>query len=251
VDHLADNAPVILAMGGDGTVRSVAQVCYEKGLGMGIIPRGTFNYFARDLGIHLDPIKACEQFLNNIPKPVSIGVVNGTVFLNNASFGLYTELIKKRERDNKVYGRYRIIGFLSGLYSLFCYKRIFSVQIKDGGENLFFETPMIFVGNNTLQLENLKMKGADYTRKDVFALIILSASTWTQRLKLIFHGFLWKIWCAQTVKQRPTKNFTLLLNKKDIKLAIDGEIMPFTTPTYFQKDNENLRVIYPEKQDTP
>jgi diacylglycerol kinase family enzyme len=89
---------IVVAAGGDGTINLVAGVVLGSGLPFGVIPLGTFNYFARDLGIPLEPRAAALALAQGHVRRVHVARVNGHLFLNNASFGLYRHLLEERER---------------------------------------------------------------------------------------------------------------------------------------------------------
>ena len=99
----------VVAVGGDGTINTVAQAAHAVGCAMGVIPQGTFNYFARTHGIPGDAAEAARMLLQAQPVPVQVAAINDRVFLVNASLGLYPELtrrfVQRRERDsNPRYG---------------------------------------------------------------------------------------------------------------------------------------------------
>lgn len=87
----------VVAVGGDGTLNTVAQAAHAAGCAMGVVPQGTFNYFARTHGIPADPADAVRQLLLSVPAPVQVAGINDRVFLVNASLGLYPELLEDRE----------------------------------------------------------------------------------------------------------------------------------------------------------
>src|SRR5262245_58597943 len=82
----AQNRPgILVAAGGDGTLNAVAAEARAQGLPLAVIPLGTFNYFARDLGIPVDPAVAARLLIEGTLRKVPVGQVNGQLFLNNAS----------------------------------------------------------------------------------------------------------------------------------------------------------------------
>ena len=101
VDRGAD----ALAMaGGDGSQAIVATVAAEKGLPYACIPAGTRNHFALDLGVDRDDVVgALDAFVDGGERIVDLAEVNGRVFVNNVSLGLYAEAVQREEyRDAKV-----------------------------------------------------------------------------------------------------------------------------------------------------
>ncbi len=79
----------VIAVGGDGSLNTVAQAAHAAGCAMGVIPYGTFNYFARAHGIPTEPSAAARLLLDARPQPVQVGGINDRVFLVNASLGIY------------------------------------------------------------------------------------------------------------------------------------------------------------------
>jgi len=87
----------VVAVGGDGTLNTVAQAAHAQGCPMGVVPGGTFNYFARSHGIPADPTEAVRMLLRSRPAPLKVAGINDRVFLVNASLGLYPDLLEDRE----------------------------------------------------------------------------------------------------------------------------------------------------------
>ena len=101
VDRGAD----ALAMaGGDGSQAVVAAIAAERGLPYACIPAGTRNHFALDLGVDRDDVVgALEAFTDGGERTVDLAEVNGRVFVNNVSLGLYAEAVQhKAYRDAKL-----------------------------------------------------------------------------------------------------------------------------------------------------
>lgn len=94
--QLAPDAAVVVA-GGDGTVAAAARALAGTERRLGIVPLGTFNNFARGLGIPLDAELAARAAARGRPRPVSLGRVNGRPFLEAASLGLFGDLINLGE----------------------------------------------------------------------------------------------------------------------------------------------------------
>src|SRR5215204_70471 len=89
---------VVVAAGGDGTVSTVGALLAGTDVTLGVLPTGTLNHFAKDLGIPLDLNAATEVIARGATTLVDVGEVNGHIFLNNSSIGLYTTIVSERER---------------------------------------------------------------------------------------------------------------------------------------------------------
>jgi len=93
---VADGADALAMAGGDGSQAVVAMVAAEHGLPYACIPAGTRNHFARDLGVDRDDvIGALDAFVGGRERRVDLAEVNGRVFVNNVSIGLYAEAVQR------------------------------------------------------------------------------------------------------------------------------------------------------------
>ncbi len=87
-------AEVLGVAGGDGSVAAVASVAVERELPLMVVPVGTLNHFARDLGLDLArPLQALEVFYTGHERRVDVGRINGRLFINNVSLGVYAEML--------------------------------------------------------------------------------------------------------------------------------------------------------------
>ena len=97
-DAIQKSYDVIVAGGGDGTVNAVASaIIGNSAIKLGILPMGTLNHFARDLGIPIDMEKAVETIVTGHVKSIDVGEVNGKIFINNSGLGLYPAMVRLRE----------------------------------------------------------------------------------------------------------------------------------------------------------
>jgi diacylglycerol kinase family enzyme len=96
---------VLVAGGGDGTVSAAAAALADGDVVLGVLPLGTLNHFAKDLGIPLDLDAAAAAIVAGRTARVDVGEVNGRVFVNNSSIGLYPEIVLDRERQRRRLGR--------------------------------------------------------------------------------------------------------------------------------------------------
>src|SRR5665213_1862239 len=98
---VGDGVTIVVAAGGDGTVNGVASVLLNTDAVLGVIPLGTLNHFAKDLGIPLGLEEAVANLVTGRTIKVDVGEVNGRPFLNNSSLGLYPSLVRQREETQK------------------------------------------------------------------------------------------------------------------------------------------------------
>ena len=158
---------VLVAVGGDGSINLVASQAWRMGLPMGVIPQGTFNYFARAHGISQDAEAAMRQLLDGVRhrrvRPVQVGLLNEHVFLVNASLGLYPQLLADRELFKQRFGRSRWVAAWAAVATALRGPRYLQLRLgTPGAGETTVRTPTLFVGNNPLQLDQLGMPEAPW-----------------------------------------------------------------------------------------
>ena len=96
------DADVVVAAGGDGTINSVTSQLLNTKKALGILPLGTMNHFAKDLHIPLELEAAVETIIEGHLANVDLGEVNGHIFVNNSSLGLYPSIVREREKQQRL-----------------------------------------------------------------------------------------------------------------------------------------------------
>ena len=135
-----------MAAGGDGTLNAVAQVTLGSGCEFGVIPQGTFNYFGRTHSIPSDATEATRALLTARVYPVQVGLVNGRVFLVNASLGLYRQSLEDREEQKQRFGRSRLVAAWAALGTILRGYRPMLIKLQREDEELELRTLTLFVG---------------------------------------------------------------------------------------------------------
>ena len=154
---LSENRHLVVAGGGDGTVSAVAGVLAGTDAAIGVLPMGTLNHFAKDVGIprHLEAAVR-NMFIGQVTN-VDVGEVNGRVFVNNSGIGFYPHFVRQREEQEQ-HGHVKRVAFVLALRSMI--RRYFRLRIKvrmDQAEALEHVTPFLFVGNNRYQTAGLEI----------------------------------------------------------------------------------------------
>ncbi len=233
----ADDSAVV-AVGGDGTINTVAQAAHAAGCIMGVIPDGTFNYFAREHGVPSETAEAICWLLNAHPQPVQISAINERVFLVNASLGLYPDLLQDRETWKARFGRSRVVALTAGLNTLLRAQRRLTLHVEWKQQTRDLRTLTLFVGNNQLQLEQLGLAG-DATLAEgptdghVTAVILKPVGT-LNMLGLILRGSLGRLGDASGVERVVCESLVVkperLRSGRKMKVAFDGEVGWMSAP---------------------
>ncbi len=166
---------LIVSAGGDGTQAAVASAVAGSDTAMAVIPGGTFNYFARDLGSGETLEDALKIFDAPTLRRVDVGEMNGVVFLNNVSFGAYPEILKRRENLYRRWGRSRIAAYWSAAVALWNLRHPLRLVVRSNGEERRFTTALAFVAKSAYQLDSFGLEGADCVRRGQLALLVARA----------------------------------------------------------------------------
>lgn len=244
-DAVAEGRPLVLAGGGDGTISAVASVLAGTGTALGVLPMGTFNYFARRLGIPLEIDVATRLCFEGELRSVSLGEVNGRIFLNNASIGLYPSMLREREKTYRRFGRSQLAAYFAALFTLLQSRRYMRVFITTHHEQREMRTPLVFVVNNSYQLEQYELEGSDCIKNGGTATYILPP---VGRLGLLRLG-----WRMLRRKLEPHTDFKLVCSeglrvetsRRNINVAYDGEMERMQSPLTFRVRRDALRVLVP------
>ena len=98
---MADGVDVLGMAGGDGSVAVVAAAACARGLPFVCVPAGTRNHFARDLGVPPNDLAgALDAFVDGLERSVDLGEVNGHLFINNVSLGIYGQAVQRASYRN-------------------------------------------------------------------------------------------------------------------------------------------------------
>jgi diacylglycerol kinase family enzyme len=248
VERAQRNSGIVVAAGGDGTLNAVAQIALESDSKFGVIPQGTFNYFGRTHGISSDAAEAARGLLSARVQPVQVGLVNGNVFLVNASLGLYPQSLEDREEQKQRHGRHRLVAAWAGLVTIFRDYQPMLIKLEHEGRTHELRTLTLFVGNNRLQLEQIGIDESGALEDGKLAAIVLAPVSTSTLLGLVARGAMGKLGEARGVRHFSFTSITVKPSSRAvgrIKIATDGETKWMRTPIEFTVAPKQLLLMKP------
>ncbi|MFL6730053.1 MAG: diacylglycerol/lipid kinase family protein, partial [Sphingomicrobium sp.] len=144
---------LLVVGGGDGTVAAAASALVGTDTRLGVLPLGTLNHFARDLGIANDLDEAARLIASGVERRVDVAEMNGRIFINNSAIGLYPLMVVDRDLQRKRLGRSkRLAMVVAAVRTLarFGHQRLI-LTVNDERERV--DTPLLFVGNNAYRID--------------------------------------------------------------------------------------------------
>lgn len=242
---------VVVAAGGDGTINTVARATLASGCPFGVLPQGTYNYFARTHGISQDLAEATRSLLTARLQPVQVGRLNDRIFLVNASIGLYPTLLEQRERDKHQFGRSRLVAMLSAIRTLLGFRKSLTIRLDLNGAPETVRTTTLFVGNNALQMEQVGIEPLKLALED--GRLVAAAPRSVGKLAmlgLLLRGALGRLGESDDIVSFSFKRMTVRqrgwYGRRKVKVAVDGEVTRMKPPLEFEVIEDQLLLMMPE-----
>lgn len=242
-EALAAGAKTVVAGGGDGTVNAVAGPLVGTDVALGVLPLGTLNHFAKDLGLPLELEPAIATVARGRTLRADVGEVNGRLFLNNSSIGLYPEIVATRERQQRQKGRRKWPAFvLATIQALRRFRRV-RVRLTINGRTDVRRTPFVFVGNNEYAIEGLKVGARQCLNAGRMCLFVARS---TGRLGLVRHllrALLGRLREAKDFDALTATELELATRRRHVRVATDGEVTVMQSPLRYRIRPGALRVV--------
>jgi diacylglycerol kinase family enzyme len=246
------DSEVVVAGGGDGTIAAVASGLLDTPKPLGVLPLGTFNYFARRIGVPLDLDGALEVIADGgVPRTVSVGEVNGRVFLNNSSIGLYPAILKQRETTYRRFGRSQAAAYFSVAFVLMRPPGFLHLEVTADGKPIVRETPLLFVGVNPHQMADFGIPGFECVDDGRLAIYVTRPMSPGQLWRLGVRGFFRGLHGAGELEIMCARDLMVGVKRKRVRVAVDGEIVRLSSPLRYRLRENALRVLAPAASDAP
>lgn len=235
----------IVVGGGDGTISTVAGVLAGSGAPLGILPLGTLNHFARDLGIPAGIEDAIDIITAGEVREVDVGELNGRVFINNSSIGIYPYLVLDRERRTTPQGLPKPLATVLSALRALRHFPVRRVVIRLEGRVEEHRSVSVFVGNNRYGLS-----GASLGRRERLDEGVLGVHVARQKGKLALLWLAARALAGGLDEPRDLGSFEvtgveIASGKGKVLVALDGEVDLLDAPLRYRIRPGALRVFAP------
>jgi diacylglycerol kinase family enzyme len=239
---VAFGASRILVAGGDGSVCAAAEVLVGTRVELAILPGGTLNHLARDLGVPTALDDAARLAAEGSSVTIDAATVNGRLFLNTSSVGAYVTFVRARERLERRLS-YSVASLVAGLRLLFRLP-VFRVSLIVEGVRREYVTPLLFVGVGERELKLPELGGRlAGGQRGLHVMVIRrrsGARTLAMALAAMARG-------VEAVARTPALDAFLVdacvVQPHMLVAALDGELVQLSPPLEYRYQPDALRVV--------
>jgi YegS/Rv2252/BmrU family lipid kinase len=242
---------IIVAGGGDGTVSAVASTLVGTGTTLGLLPLGTLNHLAKDLRIPLELADAVRVIAEGHAVQIDTGEVNGRIFVNNSSLGLYPDTVRHRERQQKLKGRGKWPAlFIAALGALRRYPFL-NVTLDIDQQKVERRTPFVFIGNNEYLMEGFSIGARARLDAGRLSLYFVQRTSRLGLLMLALRALIGTLRQAKDFDALSARTIRIETRHERLRVSTDGEVNMMTTPLHYRIRPAALRVIVPASEHKP
>lgn len=238
-------AEIVCAGGGDGTISGVASKIVGTDKTFGVLPLGTLNHFSKDLNIPQNLNEAVRLIAEGRTKNIDVAEVNGRMFLNNSSIGLYPKIVQKREKQERL-GKGKWSAAFWAASSVLRLYPFLDIRLKLGDREIERKTPFLFVGNNEYKMDFLNIGTRKCLDDGKLSIYLLHRTGRIGLFMLAIRSLFGAMQRAKDFESVCVENFEIKTHHKRLLVARDGEVEAMETPLRYKIRPQALRVIVPE-----
>jgi diacylglycerol kinase family enzyme len=238
------DADIVVAGGGDGTVNSVTSQLLNTKKTLGVLPLGTMNHFAKDLHIPVELEAAVETIIEGHVAKVDVGEVNGHIFVNNSSLGLYPSIVREREKQQRL-GSGKWPAYVWAAVAVLRRYPFLDIRLDVDGKALSSRTPFVFIGNNEYEMETLNIGGRSCLDAGELSLYATNRTGRLGLIRLALRALFGGLRQEKDFLAMCTKEIWIGTKHKRLRVALDGEVTVMAPPLHYRVLPGKLRVLAP------
>ena len=242
----ASDADTVVLGGGDGTLSTGAAALAGADKTLGVLPLGTFNHFAKDLGIPLELADAVRVIAEGRVRRVDVGEAGGRLFLNNASIGLYPEMVRVRDELRRHRGMSKGTAMLAAAREVWRDPPFLRATLRIFDDVARVRTPFVFVGNNRYEMKLFSLGArSSLERGELSVYVARNARRWGI-LRLALRALVGRLRQDKDFEAMAVPHVLVETPRRMVRVALDGELYRMESPVRFRILPAALRVLAPE-----
>lgn len=241
---IAEKPDILVAGGGDGTINAVASEVLKTDILFGVLPLGTLNHFAKDAGIPLETDAAIQNILAENVVRIDAAEVNGKVFLNNSSLGIYPNIVAQRE-EVQSHGHAKWTSFMWAFFGVLKKYPMVRVKIEAENKTALHKTPFVFIGNNQYIMEGFTMGGRKGLTDGKLSLFVIHRTGKLGLLRLALKALFGGVRQDKDFDAYSVGEIVIESDLPVVKVSTDGEVNEMKTPLHYKILPKALQLILP------
>jgi YegS/Rv2252/BmrU family lipid kinase len=236
---------LLVVGGGDGTISAAASALVGTDTVLGILPLGTLNHFARDLGIPAKLEDAAKLIAERRERKVDVAEMNGRIFINNSAIGLYPLLVVDRDSQRRRLGRSKAAAMLiASIRTLFRFGHQRLVLTVDD-RNAQIDTPLLFVGNNEYRTDLAAAGQRDSLEGGRLCVLVMRKKTRIALIAASARALLNRSRPDDMVRIGHVERLRVDSSRSHLAVSLDGEVVRSAPPLDYRIRKQALRVVAP------
>lgn len=240
-------APLVVVGGGDGTIGAAASALARTPSALAVLPLGTRNHFARQLGLPLDLPCAARIAVSGQRRRIDLGAAGDRLFINNASFGIYTRFVRMRDRGKGPKWLSTIPATLHALRRM----RAQHFTLRIDGRERDIVTPLLFVGNNEYSIAPGRLGERESLEDGQLSICAVSAQNPLHLLGFAARALVGLARPEQDFEEYDTPATIVIEGSGYIEGAFDGELALMSLPLTLRSLPAALGVVTPREHVPP
>lgn len=240
-ERISRGAKLFVAAGGDGTIHSVMQPLVHTDAVLGVIPIGTYNHFASDLGIPPDWRSALEVALTGATRQIDTARINDRFFINNVSIGLYPDFVARRDERGRDYPRWKA-RFYAAYVTLRKYPHV-ALTVESDFHQQIIRTHVFIVSNNSYDLSRVGIEAPrNLLTEGRLSVYWLPHAPRAQLMKFVARYLAGRVRETPGFRSFRTLSMKVRSSHKKLPVGIDGEVVVLATPLVITSVPQSLLV---------
>jgi diacylglycerol kinase family enzyme len=247
-EALKSDVDAIIAGGGDGTLNTIANVVAGSGKAYGVLPLGTHNHFAKDLGLPLELEPAIDALSRGQVVDLPVGEVNGRIFLNFSALGFHPELVRHRDAQRKTLDRKKWTAMIVAFFRVFTRFPVIRVYLRTSERFLARNTPSVIVCNNPHQMKVFGVESASIPERGLLNVYVARSRRRLSMIWLFIRAMFNSLDTAAKFESMALPEVTIETHRHSARVSIDGEVTDMHPPLRYKVRQTGLRVLVPAKE---
>ena len=236
----------IVVAGGDGTVNCAADVAAGTDIVLAVLPMGTFDHFAKDLGMPTVLDEAAAAIAGGTVREVDVAEVNGRVFVNNSALGAYPAMVADRDRlrDAKGWGKVRAVPVAA--LAVWRDLPLHRLTLQGPGfEREHVRTPFVFIGNGVYDNAHFGTHEREGLESGVLGVAVGRVVSRWGLLRMVVSALVRGDRSTRDLDTAELTDLTIDAHTRRLRVSLDGEVEWFDTPLRYRSRTGALRVLAP------